>query len=555
MKQQPTVVSHLYVKVNGNEVADELLGRMTEVLVDQHAGLPGMFTIRFYDADLSLLDTGPFNLATPIEILSRLTSGEPISLIKGEITALEPHFGEGMVAELVVRGYDIAHRLYREVKSKTYLNVKDSDLAIQFANACRLETDQIETTKTVYDHLYQHNQSDLQFLMQRAWRIGYECFIDGKKFIFRSPQNKQAKNKLAWGEDLLSFSPRMTLAEQVEKVLVKGWDIQKKAAITGQAEQGRLYPQIEEVVGKQDGKSWSKKLSNGSKHVFVNLPIASQAEADIVAAARLDEISGVFVEAEGTAFRRPDIRAGQTIKLEGLGKRFSGSYLVTSATHLYTHEGFKTNFSVRGTRAGLLLEQMAHRSLMDRWPGVVPAIVTNSDDPNGWGRVKVKFPWLSDSEESDWARVIGIGGGNAAGFCAVPAVEDEVLVTFVHGDFGSPVVLGGLWNGQDALPSQVANAPEGEKSKVRTWHTPKGHRITLYDNSENKIEVVTQGGLSIKLDDNGAEITIDSSANITVKAGASLTLQASNVSIKADANLELNSNGPVAIKGAIVALN
>ena len=230
---------------------------------------------------------------------------KPLSLIKGEITALAPEFGEGMIAELVIRGYDQSHRLYREVKSKTYLNVKDSDLATQFAQHAGL-TATVDVTPTVYDHLYQHNLSDLQFLMQRAWRIGYECYVDGEKLIFRKPTTASAKLTLAWGEDLLSFHPHMTLAEQVEDVEVKGWNVQKKAPIVGKASKGALYPKTTDK-----GDVWSKKLEVTAKMVIVDQPTVSQAEAMILAQARLNEISGVFMEAEGLAFRRPEIKAGQ----------------------------------------------------------------------------------------------------------------------------------------------------------------------------------------------------------------------------------------------------
>ena len=76
------------------------------------------------------------------------------------------------------------------------------------------------------------------------------------------------------------------------------------------------------------------------------------------------------------------------IELQNLGQRFTGKYLVTSARHLYTAEGLKTYFSVRGARTGMISEQLGGFSPLDRWPGVVTAIVTNTDDPNKMGRVK-----------------------------------------------------------------------------------------------------------------------------------------------------------------------
>ncbi|MCZ7666617.1 MAG: hypothetical protein M5U34_04995 [Chloroflexi bacterium] len=47
---------------------------------------------------------------------------------------------------------------------------------------------------------------------------------------------------------------------------------------------------------------------------------------------------------------------------------------------------------MRGTRTGLLAEQMSRQEPVKRWPGVVTAVVTNTDDPVDWGRVKVKYP-------------------------------------------------------------------------------------------------------------------------------------------------------------------
>jgi phage baseplate assembly protein gpV len=470
----------------------------------------------------------------------------------------------------VVYGYDRLHRLYREVKSKTYLNVKDSDLASQIASSAGLRTN-VEQTRIVYDHLYQHNQSDLNFLMQRAWRIGYECFVDDGTLVFRRPVHNDAAVTLEWGADLRSFQPRMTLAEQVEETIVKGWDVEMKAAIVGRAKKGQLYPKISEA-GAVD--NWTSALGNKGKMIIVDQPVFNQTEADLLAAARLDEISGAFIEAEGTAFRRPEIRAGKVIKLEKLGRRLSGTYLVTHATHRYTAEGIMTTFGVRGTRTGLLAEQLTPQTPLDRWPGVVSAIVTNTDDPQKWGRVKVKFPWMADDAESDWARVVGSGAGANAGFCSIPAVNDEVVVAFRHGDFGQPVVLGGLWNGKDALPKQVADVASGEQPQVRTWQSPKGHQITLYDNGDNKLEIKTagghqvllddagtkimvksSGGLTVTLDDGGQKITVESGGDIELNATAGMTLKANGTFKVNAASMNLEASGPVTIKGAMINLN
>jgi phage protein D/phage baseplate assembly protein gpV len=553
------LASQLYLNLGGTPLKKDVVQKITEVVVDQHTHLPDMFTIILYDPGLELLDKGPFDLTKEIEIEAETEDEKKYPLIKGEITALEPDFSEGMNARLVVRGYDKLHRLYRESKIKAYVNTKDSDIASQIAQNIGL-TAQVDATSTVYDHIFQHNLSDLAFLAQRAWRIGYECFVSDGKLFFRKPPAPSAGITLTWGQDLLSFHPRMSLAEQVDEVQVKGWDFDKQSAIVGKTQNGNLYPKIKET---KNGAGWAHAFGSG-KTVIVDQNVISQAEANILASARLDEISGAFVEAEGEAFRQPDIKAGKSIELKGLGDRFSGQYLVTSVTHIFTPEGLKEIFKVSGSRMGLLSQQLNHQPPLDHWVGVVPALVTNTDDPKDIGRVKVKYPWMSNDVESDWARVVGAGAGKEAGLYIMPEVGDEVLVAFIHGDFNRPCVLGGLWSGPNKLPKEAAQAASGEKPLVRTWHSRTGHIIAVYDNADNKIEIVTAGGQSITLDDKNKKITlktsgvtvvsednklsIESTTEITIKAGSNLKLEASG-------NLDIKAGGQVTVKGAMINLN
>ncbi len=562
MGKKQDFISQFTISADGEDLSLPVAQKLLETVVDQHCYLPDMFTLRFHDSELELIENDSLNLAKKIQVSAATKAAENVVLMKGEITSLEPEFGEGMAAELVVRGYDVSHRLYRAPKSKAHVNKKDSDLAEEIAQAAGFKA-QVDPTRTVYDHIYQYNQPDLVFLMQRAWRIGYECFVEGDTLYFRKPPSGEAGVTLTWGDDLFSFRPRMTLAEQVDEVVVKGWDVEKKATITGRARNGKLYPKIGET---KDGAGWAHTFGDG-KQVIVDQPVVSQAEADLLAAARLDKLSGAFVQAEGVAYRRPEIKAGRFVKLEGLGKRFSGTYLVTRATHVYSAEGMFTTFCVSGSRTGLLAEQLNLGSLGDRWHGVVTALVTNTDDLKGWGRVKVKFPWMADDAESDWARILGIGGGPDAGLYMVPAVGDEVLVIFAHGDFSQPFVLGGLWNGSDRPPHEVGKARRGEKPLVRTWHSRSGHWMAMFDDASKKVEIVTAGGRCFTLDDANQKVEIrskggqvitldDKSGMISIASDKEMELKTGgNLSIQASKNLDIEAGGQVNIKGATVNLN
>jgi phage protein D len=570
MADEKPLSSQIEILIDGTAVRPNILAEVADFTVDQHVHLPHMFTIRLYDPNLNLLSGGPFDLKKEIVLKVGNRQEQLVALVKGEITALEPAFNEGMVAELVVRGYDKTHRLYRETKSQAFLNKKDSALAGDVARSVGLSA-QVDETSTVYDHIFQHNQSDLAFLMQRAWRIGYECFVEEGKLYFRKPPEDKSGPTLTWGDDLLAFYPRLTVAEQVDEVIVKGWDAKEQKPIVGRAQEGSLYPEIGE---SRDGAAWGHDFGAG-KLVIVDQPVVSQAEANILAEARLNELSGAFVQAEGMALRRPEIKAGKWVQLESLGSRFSGKYLVTSVTHIYNPEGFRTRFMAYGARTGTLLEATNGQRPLTRWPGVVTAVVTNTDDPEKWGRVKVKFPWMTEDAESNWARLAGPGGGPEAGFYAVPAVDDEVLVAFEHGDFSRPYILGGLWNGKHQIPPTAANAAQGERPKVRTWHSRTGHALTMHDDADNKVELKTAGGhtitlddagtkieikskngITIQLDDGGNKLTIQGSNEVEVKSSANMTLQAGgNLDIKATGTMNLEASGPVNVKGATVNLN
>ena len=67
MPNQP-VISQIQILVGGSEIQEAVSGKVLEVVVDQHAQLPGMFTIRLEDSDFALLDGGPFDLTKEVEV-------------------------------------------------------------------------------------------------------------------------------------------------------------------------------------------------------------------------------------------------------------------------------------------------------------------------------------------------------------------------------------------------------------------------------------------------------------------------------------------------------
>jgi len=574
-------MDHLYMKVDGTDLAAEAMNDLLEVTVDTSLHLPDAFTIHLHDEALKWVDEGPFGLGKEVEISAQPESGGSSRLLfKGEITAVEPDFGEGTQATLLVRGYDRSHRLHRGTHSQAHLQVTDSDLASRIAQEAGLRA-QVDATSEVYDHVVQCNQTHMEFLSQRAQRIGYEFFVLDRTLHFKRPAASGSTLELEWGRELRSFKPRLTLVEQVDEVIVKGWDRKARQAITGQATRGQAEPQTGE---SQSGSQLASAAFSSARRAVVNCPVRSQAEADTLAQAVCDEISGAFIEAEGLCYGQPELRAGKSVRLTSLGRRFSGTYLVTAATHIYRADsGYVTAFSIHGRRPETLHALLETASSPARaQPGAVIGIVTNNNDPEDWGRVKLKFPWLSDEVESDWAGLVGPGAGPDRGFYWLPEINDEVLVVFEHGDINKPYVIGGLWNGQDKPPLPASQALASGQVHKRILMTRDGHKLTLTDgddagliletagghrltlaDQQKKIVVETSGGLTLTMDDSqnqvqlqsGGNIALKSNANLTIEAAGSLELKGQTFSLNGNVSGEVKAGANLTVQGALVKIN
>ena len=194
--------------------------------------------------------------------------------------------------------------------------------------------------------------------------------------------------------------------------------------------------------------------------------------------------------------------------------------------------------------------------------GVVPAIVTDNKDPEGLARVKLRFPWLVEDDESDWAPVAVLMAGAERGTFFLPEVDDEVLVAFGHGDPRHPFVIGALWNGTDKPPEDNADG----KNDKRFIKTRSGHMLRFDDkDGSEKIEIVDKGGKnSIVIDTAGDKVTITSGKDVVIDApSGKITLNAQDVEIKASASgkfetgsgLDLKASGTANLKGATVNIN
>ncbi|MDZ8140304.1 MAG: VgrG-related protein [Nostoc sp. DedQUE04] len=564
------------IQIDGKQASPELMKDLLQITIEESLHLPAMFTLVIHNSYIPASDR-PENKAWRHEPLFKIgkkvklgfTSSTTLDnnfqeevgefLIEGEITAMEVNFNEKSEADIIVRGYDISHRLHRGRYNRSFLNKTDSDIVKQIVKEVGIKLGNIEATGEVHKYVFQENQTNMEFLRERAARIGFELFITEEKLNFCKPKT-QGSLSLKWLVDINKFSTRVTSAEQISSVEVRAWDYTQKKLISGTAKKEK---QITET-GNRLGSSTSNAFSNlkSPKMIVVDKPVASKKQADTMAQALCDELGGEFVYADAKAEGNPEIRPGRVINLQGMGDRYSGKYYVTETRHFFSQRVYETYFSVRGLRSGSLFTTLSPEKRLQPSETLLVGIVTDNKDPEAWGRVKVKFPTLTEEHTSDWARVVAVGAGQNRGFDCLPEVNDEVLVGFEHGDIHRPYVIGGVWNGKDAPPEKVRDSVTSgvrlRTIKTRVGHTLQfieedkgtskkgirveteyGHKIYLND-SQRCIEIETKGGHRIKMDDMAKSVSVKSTGNMSLDAAG---------------NIDISANGTITVKGALIRLN
>jgi phage protein D len=279
-------------------------------------------------------------------------------MLTGEITSLRPTFPAGGQPTLTLSGRNLLHQFQRRKESHAYQNMKDSEIARQIADdrlGVEIDTDsQAEKGEHEHKFLFQHNQYDIIFLMERARRIGYELVVqesgengesEESSLYFGPPEDvRDDIYKLEYGKSLIEFQPTLTVGNQVAQVTVRGWNPVQGEAIEVTVTRDGIDNQ---GVGEEGGQQQISRAFSENQEIITDQPIESEEEARTLARSTLEDIAREMVKGSGSTLGLPDLRAGRYLRIEGLGKRFSGRYFVTATTHSIGAGGYKTQFECR----------------------------------------------------------------------------------------------------------------------------------------------------------------------------------------------------------------
>jgi uncharacterized protein involved in type VI secretion and phage assembly len=528
---RPPMIAGVEIRVDGRPLDPALSGNLIEARVDQHLLLPDVAVVRIEDPGLEHVDSVPFEVGAKLEV--RLSAPDSNSLhpaFAGRITAVEPEFTEGG-AMLAARAYDASHALNQERRSATYQNMTADDIARKLAARANVQLGTVDPAGPPQPFVQQSGETDLRLLWRLAAAIDFEVVVENEKLHFRRAGGRAAASPLTlrWGDTLLAFRPRVTDAQQARNVTVSGWD-----ATAGRAVQAtQPAPGPDSRIGLRPRAS-SASPGGGATEV-ADRSVVDQDDADRLARSIASRLANASVEAEGTARGEPGLRAGVPIEVKGVGSRFGGIYAITAVSHRFRgRRGYHTHFTVSGRSVRGLIDLLSPPAEGGWGSSLVVGVVTQNNDPDGLGRVRVKYPALGNGVESAWARVASPGAGQERGALMLPVAGDEVVVGFEHGDVRRPYVLGALWNGQ-ARPG--AELPQRDGSFVLR----SDHRVGL----SAKKDVSIRGG---------RDLSIETDGKVTQTARGDIAVEGQRVSVKANGTLTVEANGDLSLRAPSMAL-
>ena len=351
------------IEIEGQTVDPETKGDILDlkVVMDMDNMTSFEFTVNNWDDksfDFKYSDKKTFNVGNRVHVQMGYADGLR-SMARGQITTLAPKFPESGSPTMAISGLDgmvkMRDRKPADDDVKKFVNMADWQIAQVIAARNEMS---VRVTEEGEQHelVVQKNQDDAQFLMERAKRIDFECYVmtdpdSGEDTLhFVKPTDARSGDTVRlytfeWGTSLINFTPQLTLSRQVSKVTVRGWDPRTKQAIVYTADQNALPGNS--ANGGTSGPQAAQENLRGKQEVVVDAPVTSQEEAQKLAESRLKEMAYEFITGTGQVIGLPDLRPGYNVELKGLGKRFSGEYYVKKVEHSLGGSGYLTQFEVR----------------------------------------------------------------------------------------------------------------------------------------------------------------------------------------------------------------
>lgn len=574
------------IEIDGEEIKDFVEFKILQSIYSHHEFEVKCRKETFEEHDTFLMEKSKRFIGKEIKIeIENYTAGfkssKPAFFFKGLITDIRAtKSGLSVNDHILLSGFspDILLQDNPGCNSFQDLNLKqivDKVLAPYPKDMIRYQVKPNNSEKHPYT--VQYNESRYDFLRRLAVRFGEWFFYDGAELMFGPPSGKSVD--LCLGEDMYDFAFSIRLNPLNIKYVT--YNPSTAGAVESITNKSTGVNHLNEYGNFAHQKSM--KLYNQNSVLLYNHLTTEETgyanESENVTDLKGGGIALGMSAAAGKS-HNPELKIGgkaaiRAVKDKDKGKVDYGEYIVTSVSHFCDNlRNYSNEFICIPSKSKL--PDYTDPLL---FPHCEPqyAMVTNNNDPDKMGRVRVRFFWQGAGAESPWIRIANTHAGSDIGFHFIPEIDDEVMVGFESGDAEKPYVLGSLFNGKHkpagnwgssgndikAIRTRSGNTIElidkkGNEEIIIYQENDKSaaHHISLASGSDPTLSIFSKGKLkieasSIEIKSNSGSIEIRSSDEVLVKSQSDATLEGKNVEVKANMDLDLKGETNVTVKAGM----
>lgn len=542
------------ILINGNTISATY--QVSSILISKEVNRIPFAKVMIFDGDAAaqdfpVSDEETFIPGAEIEIKVGYQSDES-SLFNGIIVRHSIKIRNKKSPMLILDCRDKAVKMTVARNSKYFYNKTDSDAVQEICDAYQLDSD-IEDTAVSHESIVQYDCTDWDFIVSRMEATGKLCFVDGGKISAKKPDFSAATVLDAvFGATILEMDADIDALNQYQNFTAITWDYSNQAITSVNAQ---------EPTFQENGNLTSDVLGNALGIATNNLysgedltenELQSLADARLLKT-RLSRCRG-RVKFRGYG----QVNPGDIINIGGVGDRFNGPVFVSGVNHEITSGNWDTNIQF-----GLSDEIFTKKFDVQSSPaaGMLPAIqglqtgiITDIEDPESQNRIRVRIPVISDSEDGVWSRISTLDAGNNRGTFFRPEIGDEVIVGFLNNDPRNPIVLGMVNSSAKPAPLTASNS-NNEKGYVSrsgmklifndednsiVLSTPAGKNMTISE-TDGIMKMEDENGNKISMD--ASSVSIESAADMSLKATGNLTIEAVNISLSPSSSFSLSAGG------------
>ncbi|OWK71093.1 type VI secretion system Vgr family protein [Pedobacter sp. AJM] len=472
---------------------------------------------------------------------------EQMQQFAGLVTRVELAQSHGYHGVLIVSGYSPTILIDRGEDLGSYLD-KDLNEIVKLATidtpANDLKIVANASRQASIDYLIQYKESDWEFLNRLSGEYHEWLYYDGKQLNFGKPDT-QKDIGLFYGRDVHNLQYAMELAPLKNKRFAYN---PKQDTILESESSGQAggHPDLDYAI-KASNLMYSKTFNQPSmirvdndgdiKSHVENEEKAHISELLKVNASGDNAALGIGTLAEITMSIRQEI----AFATESLGR-----FLITSITHNLDGTG-KYHNTFEGVVASS--ERILVKNYTKPSPDMQLADVIDNDDPQGQGRIKVKFKWKCHSNDvTEWLRVVSPNAGTGdtgknRGFHVIPEKGDQVMIAFEEGNVARPVVMGSVYHGKSGDSSGFKN------SNTKGLTSRKGSALT-FDDLNHALNMGTNAANFVNIKNGPGLITAQAASKIVIHSGKStitmdkegnIDISGEHISINGRASIDIQS--------------